>query len=107
MDIPRVLERLHPGLRWGDQASTSNTYAELKEDWPEDNPKLSSPGKMQDEWAIIEAEDAALPSKADARARVDSHIGNSVPKMRAIVALLLEEKLKIDPGFLKRNGIDI
>ncbi len=107
MDIPRVLQQLHPGIFWGPQSSTSNTYAEFSAYWPDSNPTIPTEAEMETKWAEIETADALLPTPADVVARLNTHIGTSTPKLRALLILLLEEKLESDPSYLKRNGIDI
>ena len=54
MDIPIVLSEINGGfyqnLYWGSCANSSNTYEQLKECWPQDNPDLPTKVEMELYW---------------------------------------------------------
>lgn len=107
MDIPRVLEVLHPNLEWGNHAGSAHSYAAFANHWPPGNPPIPTEQAMLDQWAIIQAEDATKPQDAtELEARLNTYINNPAKAQEVLVAYLLDA-YKNNPGRIDDLGLSI
>lgn len=107
MDIPRVLEVLHPTLEWGAHAGSAHAYAAFAATWPPGNPPIPTEAAMLLEWAIIQASDAADPQDtAELETRLNAYITNPAKAQEVLVAYLLDA-YKSNPGRITDLGLSI
>lgn len=95
MDIPLALEVLKPGLYWGPNANTSNTYAELASTWPAASGAIPTEAQMESAWAQILTErpeliDGVIAEKKRAKELLDQ-LAATGRILKAIVGLTVDE----------------
>lgn len=106
MDIPIVLNRLHPGLYWGSHAGSHSTYAKLKTKWPPSNPPLPTKAVMTTEWNKYLNEQPPTKTEAEFKTEITTYIITAAHSKKMIAALAIEQ-LKKKPSFFADHGIPI
>ena len=107
MDIPQVLEKLHPGKSWGSESGSSSTYIALAKQWPTElNGPVPTEAEMEATWTQIEADRPAKKTKAAVEGEIDTFLTGAGGTKKALKALLFEV-FRNNPGRLKEHGINI
>ncbi len=108
MDIRQVLNNLYPGVYAGPMSGTGNTYKQFADHWPAGNGPVPTEAAMEAEWAIIQAEDAALKTDDQIMAEIDALIpGSTNAGMKSLIKAVAFELFKKDENALKRHGVNI